>query len=240
LELPSGQTMLYDAGRFGSSTAAVRSISAVLSPRGITHLDAIVLSHGDVDHYNAVPGLLERFSVGVIYVSPFMFEDRNPALVALQASIDRCGVPLREIHGGDALPGGENCRIEVLHPPERGVLGSDNANSIVLSVEHLGHRIILPGDLDPPGTDDVLAEEPLDCDVLQAPHHGSRRSNPTGMAEWCTPDWVVISGSHRWDPGPIKEAYEAVDSRVLHTADSGAVSVTIDRAGVRVKSFLRP
>ena len=178
--------MLYDAGRFGSPTAAVRSISAVLWSRGITHLDAIVLSHGDI------------------------------------------------------LPGGENCRIEVLHPPERGVLGSDNANSIVLSVEHLGHRIILPGDLDPPGTDDVLAEEPLDCDVLQAPHHGSRRSNPTGMAEWCTPDWVVISGSHRWDPGPIKEAYEAVDSRVLHTADSGAVSVTIDPAGVRVESFLRP
>ena len=31
-------------------------------------------------------------------------------------------------------------RIEVLHPPRRGVLGSDNANSIVLAIEYQGRR----------------------------------------------------------------------------------------------------
>ena len=41
---------------------------------------------------------------------------------------------------------------------------------------------------------DLLAEEPTDYDVLLAPHHGSRRSNPPGLAAWSTPEWVVISG----------------------------------------------
>jgi competence protein ComEC len=84
----------------------------------------------------------------------------------------------------------------------------------------------------------MLAEEPLDCAVLQAPHHGSRRSNPPGLAAWCTPEWVVVSGSTRWDPTPIRQTYEAAGAAVLHTAERGAVQITVDRAGVTVDSFL--
>jgi competence protein ComEC len=238
IELPSGETLLYDAGQLGSGTSATRSIAALLWSRGITHLDALVLSHADIDHYNALPGLLERFSVGVIYVSPVMWEEQSPALVALREVILESGVPLRELHSGDRLPGGQHCVIDVLHPPRRGVLGGDNANSVVLDVQYLGHRILLPGDLGPPGLYDVMAEEPIDCDVLLVPHHGSRQSNPPGLAAWSTPQWVIISGSHRWDPRPVEAAYRAAGSQILHTADTGAVRVTIDAAGVKVARFL--
>jgi competence protein ComEC len=127
----------------------------------------------------------------------------------------------------------------VLHPPQAGVLGPDNANSLVLAVEYLGHRILLTGDLDSPGLEDVLAEEPLACDVLQAPHHGSRASNSPALAAWCKPEWVVVSGSRRWDLAPLRKTYGAVGSTILHTAQSGAVEVTIDPAGVAVRPFLQ-
>jgi competence protein ComEC len=237
LELPTGQTMLYDGGRMGLPETATRSIAGMLWSRGITHLDAVVLSHGDVDHYNALPGLLEKFSVGVVYASPVMLEKNNLAMAALKDAIRRRGVPLREIWAGDRLAGGEQCCIEVLHPLQGGVPGSENANSVVLAVEYLGQRILLPGDLDSPGLGDLLAEEPTHCDVLLAPHHGSQRSNSPGLAAWSTPNWVVISGSHRWDIRPIVAAYRGVGSRVLPTADVGAVHVRIDRSGVGVDSF---
>ena len=51
----------------------------------------------------------------------------------------------------------------MLHPPRKGVLGSDNANSIVLAIEFQGRRLLLTGDLESPGLDDVLAEEPYDA-----------------------------------------------------------------------------
>ena len=70
LELPGGRTVLYDAGRMAAPTACCRSVSGYLWSRGLTHIDAVVLSHADTDHYNAVPELLERFSVGTVYVSP--------------------------------------------------------------------------------------------------------------------------------------------------------------------------
>jgi competence protein ComEC len=47
-------------------------------------------------------------------------------------------------------------------------------------VEYQGRRLLLPGDLESPGLDELLAESPLDCDVLLAPHHGSLQSDPPG------------------------------------------------------------
>jgi competence protein ComEC len=133
-----------------------------------------------MDHFNALPGLLERFSVGEVCVSPVMFEKETPAVQFLRSAIEEHGVPVHEVRAGDRLRGGKGCAVEVLHPPRYGVLGSDNANSIVLAVDYQDREVLLPGDLESPGLDDVLAEEPRHCDVLMAPHHGSRQSHVPG------------------------------------------------------------
>jgi competence protein ComEC len=227
VELPGGETLLYDAGRLGSPAGAARIVSSYLWSRGITHLDAVVISHADADHYNAVPELLARFSAGAVYVSPVMFDGRGRALGALRGALDASGVPVHTVWSGDRLRAGGGVRIEVLHPPRRGVLGSDNANSIVLAIEHSGRRILLTGDLESPGLDDVLAELPLDCDVVMAPHHGSAASDPPGFAQWSTPEWTIASGGHADHAAEVDAAYRARGSRVLHTAECGAVRVSI-------------
>ncbi len=55
LELPDGRTVLYDAGRMSGPTFCCRIVSGYLWSRGLTHIDAVVLSHADSDHYNALP-----------------------------------------------------------------------------------------------------------------------------------------------------------------------------------------
>ncbi len=239
LELPTGAKMLYDAGRLSSPDASTQAIAGALWSKGITHLDAVVLSHADADHFNALPGLLDRFSVGVVYVSPVMFDDRTETLDALEAAIRRAKVPIRQISAGDQLRGGPECTIEVIHPPRKGVAGSENANSIVLAVEYQGRRILLTGDLEGIGLNDVLAEEPWHCDVLLAPHHGSRQSDPRRLAAWTKPHWLVVSGGHRIDLEPARTAYGAVGSRILHTAETGAVRATVDSGGIQVTPFLK-
>ena len=238
LELPTGQTVLYDVGQFSAPVHAWQATAGFLWSRGLTHLDAVVLSHGDVDHYNGLPGLLERFSVGAVYISPVMWENQNAALHALRRAIDAAGVPIREVSAGRRLAAGPDCTMEVLHPPRHGVLGRENANSLVLAVEYRGRRILLTGDLEPPGLTDVLAEPPAHCDVLLVPHHGSRQSDPAGLAAWSTPSWAIISADHRWDLSPVAATYQRVGSRVLHTADTGAVTASIDGEGLRMRTFL--
>jgi competence protein ComEC len=243
LEAPNGDTLLYDAGAIASPEFATRTISAYLWHRGIMRIDGIVLSHADIDHFNAVPGLLERFHIGAVYVSPMMFDgfDAKPqanlapwrpdpafAPDVLREALERAGVPIHVVWAGDRLRLGTDVTIDVLHPPRVGVLGSDNANSITLAVEAAGRRVLLTGDLESPGLEDVIAERPLDCDVLLAPHHGSRRSDPPGFAAWSTPEWVVISGGEA-DVAPVVQTYEAAGAIVAQTRQLGTVTFSIGR-----------
>jgi competence protein ComEC len=246
LELPSGQTILYDAGSLGSPIAATKSISAYLWSRGIDRVDAVVLSHADVDHYNALPGLLERFPIGVVYVSPMMFDPvaTGGDLTApnfLRDCLADAGIPLREIWMGDRLRTNDaDVAIEVHHPPREGLMARDNANSLLLSVEYAGRRILLPGDLESPGIEQVIADPPLDCDILLAPHHGSPLSDPPGFAAWCTPEWVVFSGGDRDRTTLSQLSYERAGAAVRHTAASGAISFDIGRqTAIELATFRR-
>jgi competence protein ComEC len=244
LELPDERTILYDAGSLGSPEMATQIIASFLWERGINQIDAIVISHADIDHYNAVPGLIERFPVGVVYVTPMMFDPlvtdgRLAAPNYLRDVLEEQGVPLREIWMNDRLRTGvPGVTIEALYPPREGVFGSDNANSLLLSVEFAGRRILLPGDLESPGIELVMADPPTDCDVLLAPHHGSDESDPPGFAAWSAPEWVVLSGRRPTRTLTAHDTYQRAGARVLHTAIDGAVSFELSRDSILMESFL--
>jgi competence protein ComEC len=244
VELPDGRNLLYDCGRLGSPLSGARPIAAVLWSRGITHLDAVVISHADSDHYNALPEILERFSVGVVYVSTVMWDGTSPGPALLRQTIEESGTPIVLLKAGDRLKAGGGTRMEVLHPPRGGVFGADNANSIVLLVEHGPHRVLLTGDLEARGLNDLLAEPALDCDVLMAPHHGSARSNPRGLAEWCRPEHVVISGGRDFelgrDPELVAREFYAAGANVYHTSQHGAVQFELLGEEIRVRPHRRP
>lgn len=237
VELPDGRTLLYDAGGLGPPVRSARAIAGVLWSRGLRRVDAVIVSHADADHYNALPELLKMFDVGVIYVSPVMFENEAPGLAALREAITQAQVPLEEVHLGHRLEAGEEVVAEVLHPPRRGALGNDNANSIVLHLETCGRRVLLTGDLEGNALDDFLADEPTHYDVVLAPHHGSTRSNPPGFAAWSTPRATIISGGASDISDDVKEAYQAVGSQVFHTAEDGAVRVTLRDGDLRIQTW---
>lgn len=148
-------------------------------------------------------------------------------------------MPLREVWMNDRLQAADSgVVIDVLHPPRTGVAGRDNANSILLRVEYAGHSILLPGDLESPGIEAVLAEPPLDCELLLAPHHGSANSDPPGFAAWCTPEWVVFSGGHQASLGELTAAsYRDVGAQVLHTADLGATRFSLGQDWLKVSTY---
>jgi competence protein ComEC len=239
LRLPDGRTMLYDAGRLSRPRVPAAIIEGYLWSCGISRLDAIVLSHADTDHYNAVPELLDRFRVDAIYVSPRMFARSSRAVDALERALKRSGITPRALRAGQTVCEGP-CTMRVLHPPGAGILGSDNANSLVLVVEYQRHRILLPGDLESVGLDELLANPPVRCDVVLAPHHGSRRSQPRELLDWAAARWIVVSG----DIGPKGEdeslAEDARHWQVLHTGRHGAVTVRVTKAGLAVTGYLDP
>ncbi|MCH2115832.1 MAG: ComEC/Rec2 family competence protein [Pirellulales bacterium] len=244
LELPGRQTLLYDAGSLSSPVGASKTVAGYLWSRGITRIDAIILSHADIDHYDAIPGLLDRFEIGAVYVSPQMFgpaktEGPLTAPDYLRGRLQEAAVPLYQLWQNDRLrvtdPG---VAIEILHPPRAGVGGSDNANSILLSVRYQGHSILLPGDLESPGLEAVISQHPRNVDILMAPHHGSSHSDPHSFASWCSPRWTVVSGrNHGQDFELTETAYQNVGAQILHTGKCGATHFTLYGQTIELATF---
>jgi competence protein ComEC len=145
-------------------------------------------------------------------------------------------VPVRIVKAGDRLTAGD-VTLDVLHPPAAGPEGNENARSLVLCVRHAGHTLLLTGDLESPGMEQVLRLAPRGCDVLQAPHHGSRRLDAAGLTAWARPRLVIsCQGRPRGAPGE-PEAYTRGGCQFLGTWPHGAVTVVSHRSGLAVETF---
>lgn len=238
LQLPGGQTMLYDAGSLASSEYTTDTVSRMLWDAGIEHLDCIVVSHADLDHFNAVPDLVERFSVGSVYVSKPMNESRDESevLPRLFEIIGKESVPIRELAWGDFVSLAGGSRIEVLSPPDVGTGSNDNSDSIVMLLDLGPWRVLLPGDLELNGMRILLGREPIDCDIAMLPHHGSKNSRPQEFVEWCRPEAVVVSAGRSKLDDEVVRAIQSQTS-VLATAELGSIRFELSDEGQRVCQF---
>lgn len=236
VEMPGGRTLLYDAGSISDGLRARQTIEQALWTRGRSRIDAIVVSHADFDHFNAVPGLLRNLPVGCLLVSrPFLnFSQRSVALLCDDAR--RYGVPLRTVQRGSRLLLEPGVELRVLHPRAGRPFAEDNQNSIVLLIEYAGRRILLTGDVEGPALAALLKRPSCDVDVLLAPHHGSPDANPKALADWARPELVVVSSGRRDHLSTLRTTY-GTNARVLSTARCGAVAIEIDAQGaVRLTS----
>ena len=234
VESPEGRVFLFDAGSLGGPEAATQVIAPFLWSRGHTRIDEVFLSHADLDHFNGLPALLERFQIGQVTMNP-TFADKTIAGVRLVMDLlERRRTPLRVLQRGQVLQAG-TLRLEVLHPPADGPPGPENARSLVLGITWDGLRLLLTGDLEPPGLGQVLAGPPWPADVLVAPHHGSPAANTPALADWVRARLVGISDNVPTRQRP--EPYSALGAVVWPTFVDGAVILRPHSDGWSARSW---
>jgi competence protein ComEC len=243
IEPPTGEIWLYDAGRMGDSKRSHQAIAQALWTMGIDHIDGLILSHADADHYNAMPGLIERFSIKRFISTNSVLNHSSPTLRDLLNTLNARGIPIETWSENTPDQDKFGCKWTVHHPgdafPEKSAAGRlqksrgvrDNATSLCISIQYAGRCILLPGDLEEPGTSALISAPPIDLDVLMAPHHGSLTANPKPLIAWATPETIIISGSARSVATKVFETYSPEDQQVLHTARDHALRLTVDTKG---------
>ena len=127
--------------------------------------------------------------------------------------------------------------VAVLHPSAARVAGNDNANSVVLQVEYQGQGLLLTGDIESEGLDQLLQQSDRDVELAMAPHHGSIRSRPDVFCQWCSPDMVVVSGAKSKNVTAGVASYESQGCQVLHTGTVGCVSAVIRDRQLTVSTY---
>ncbi|WP_182523758.1 ComEC/Rec2 family competence protein [Nocardioides dongkuii] len=206
------------------------AVDRCLDRLGITAVPLVVLTHFHADHVDGLAGVLEGREVGVVETSPVL--DPTSGVAAVERAASAAGVPLRPAVPGTRAVG--EATVQVLAPavPVRTGPGDGSAAndaSVVLLVEVDGVRVLLTGDLEPPGQAALARSLPgLAVDVLKLPHHGSRHQDPAFLAS-LDADVVLVSVGADNDYGhPAPEAVEpllASGADVLRTDLDGDLAV---------------
>jgi competence protein ComEC len=237
METSKGRVILYDAGTMTGPEVARQHILPYLRYRGIRRIDEVFLSHGDLDHFNGLVGLLDALPIGQVTRTPTFPDKNNPAIRHTLAEIERRGVPVRVAHDGERFVSGDVV-LEVLHPPEVGPDGNENTRSMVLRVCHAGHAILLTGDLEGDGLARLVSRSPMPTPIIQAPHHGSNRVDAAALTRWAQPRLVVSSQGPPRGAGRAPALYTAGGARFWTTHHCGAITIQSDARRLSATAFL--
>lgn len=230
IECPNGRTVLYDAGSMGAGDSVARVISQTTWVTGRSHVDAVVLSHADGDHCNALPELARIVSPSEVFVHSSFLDWKQPAVAAAIEQSASAGAQVRLISEGQSLLLDPKVTLRVLHPPREFRSPLDNPNSLVVCLEYAGRRILLTGDLELEGLERLLKTPPIDADILLSPHHGSVKANPPDLARWATPEYVIVSTSDAIVAERLATRY-GPESQIITTATYGAIRCRISPDG---------
>jgi competence protein ComEC len=230
IETPDHQNWLYDAGRLGDHQRSYQVMAEAMWHLNVPGIDCAILSHADSDHFNGFEGIVQRFRVSKLLTTTQVLKHDSPLLKKNLEGLRERGTKIVPWSKGDQHQG-RDWSVLAVHPPTQGVEGTDNANSLCVLIEFAGRRILLPGDLEPPGMQLLVASDKTKVDLMMAPHHGSLSARTDSLLRWCSPGSVVISGGNRAMSARVIESLEGDGRRVFVTARDDAIRVEIDSKG---------
>ncbi len=225
--------LLYDTGPVYSaeSDSGSRVILPYLRARGISRLDALVISHSDSDHAGGASSLLQAIDIGWIASSLSVV---HPLADQHRARHVRCVAGQHWQRDG--------VRFEFLHP----LISDDgnkrpNALSCTLKITVGTQAILLAGDIEAPQERALLerAAERLHADVLLAPHHGSGTSSTPAFLDAVKPRVALFQlgygNRYRHPKAEVVARYNERGIRVLRSDSAGAVTVKMDGRTMRIE-----
>lgn len=239
LRLPDGSAWLYDGGSLDVSQAGTYRIEPYLKSQGIRTLDAVFLSHGDTDHISGVVEMLENGDITIELLalpcaekeSAYTAESGFAELVLLAEHRE---IPILWMEEGMTWENAE-VSVQCLHPGPDSTLAEGNANSMVLYFTYGDFSMLLTGDVEEEGEEELLQalqENAIEqVTVLQVAHHGSKYSSSTHFLEQVSPQLALIScGEGNFYGHPHEETLQRlkeVGSVMLTTPESGAITIEI-------------
>ncbi len=245
-ELPGGKTLLFDAGSLYRSDIGRRIVFPFLRYSGTNRINAVTISHDDIDHFNGLPEIVQQVPTGGVYANTAFLERTQTQTAAgfLAEALAEHDLHIEPLEKLDKTSYSESgVEMTIIWPTAAACADpnlSDNDKSIVKLIEYAGASILLPGDIEHYAQTQVL--EILDgrqVDILVLPHHGSTVTLTNDFVERLGADILITSGS-RTSIETGRAYFPQDDQQLYHTAVNGAVSVTIDSSGAaEVAAFLK-
>ncbi|OWA36641.1 hypothetical protein B9G55_00740 [Saccharibacillus sp. O16] len=210
----------------------------LLKKRGVHRLDAVILTHGDRDHYGGLAAVFDEIPVERLIMNGTRSggEDLDQLLslaLSLHTEID-------SPQDGDSWSPDSHTKLEFWNPsgafagsvPE---LEEQNEYSVVFRMEMNGHSFVFTGDIGEQAEAQIInrlasrSGGVAPVEVLKVGHHGSKHSTSEDWVRLLSPQLSLISvGEHNTygHPNPgIMDRLKQAGSQVLRTDQSGEIQI---------------
>lgn len=236
-----GGTFLFDAGSLYKDNIGRWVVTPFLRSRGIGRLDAAVISHDDVDHFNGLGEIAKEYKIGSVYSSKAFINkyDESETVRQLTDCLKQQGITLQKL--GEKIESSPRLKIDVIWPDEQAGMDkslTDNNKSVVNLIEFAGRKILLCADIEEYAQQKLLGKnENLHADIVLVPHHGSIPNDGWKFLKSITADYLICSSSIS-SYERLQRARPDVNGQWFYTAKDGAIELRIRKDGnITVETF---
>ncbi|MFA5371433.1 MAG: DNA internalization-related competence protein ComEC/Rec2 [Sideroxydans sp.] len=228
-------TLLFDTGPdfSGEADSGNRILVPSLRALGITKLDGLILSHGDLDHVGGTASVRQSMVPDWIKTSIPADHELLGGASAVSSCVD-----------GDSWEW-EGVTFEILHPAAPNTTGKIHNNdlSCVLRISIGTQHVLLVGDIERKSEALLLAKhrDKLPATLLVAPHHGSKSSSTPDFVAAVAPRHVVFTSGYRnrfRHPHPTVVArYIQSGAGILRSDTDGAILIDMNQDGLNLEAY---
>ena len=247
IEFPNGHRMVIDIGsELGKeANAGQNRMLPYLNRMGIRHIDTLVITHGDYDHVAGIIPVIEKISVGEVWLNRHHTDNIPEWEKALRAN----GMKVRSVDEISRHTKMGDVDINILWPhpdgletlDERGEL-NENESSVVIKIVYKYFSAIFMGDAGTAVEAQLLDRYPMQpISLLKAGHHGSGSASSQVWVNALKPRFVIFSVGKRnryhFPHRIVQDRFDDVHSTAYRTDFHGSVRFITDGYKMRIETM---
>lgn len=244
VEFPHGGNMLIDGGAAGAGDSGRNIILPFLRDKGISVIDAVILTHPDLDHVGGLISVIKGIRVRQIFETGTRAE--SGAYLDFRRAAVKNKIKRHVLKRGDSIEGLRDIDLICLNPSAERLNDpavDENDKSLVLRIKYKQVAVLLCGDIGEKPISDILRFAPLvKAEILILPHHGQELTLVReALIDAVKPSYAVISqGNSLKEAARSRKTEEMVSAKgikVFRTGRDGAICAVIDGRDVAMNVF---
>lgn len=231
IELPTGETMLIDAGESYKANLVVSYIKNL----GYSSIDYIVGTHPHTDHIGGLAQVINQFNIKKIYMPKAVSTSKT--YENLLTTIANKGLSVTTAKAGVNIIKQGNLKVDIIAPNSASYSNLNNY-SAVIKIIYGSKKFLFMGDAETKSENEILTD--VSSDVIKIGHHGSDTSSGESFVNKVNAKYVIImvGSNNKYD-----HPYQAIISRwqnkgatIYRTDLNGNIVVTSDGNSININT----